>query len=159
METIKSVIEKLSHKQPWLQQYIEPIPNLPDHSVPIELPEKLLVVTKVKNAYRVDNLKESKSYVVSKVGKTVYCSCDRGKETVHCEHKLEVWKEAKRLQKLRVDECIKRKIAANMSSYIHRLRQIVSAYERSGDTQNSTYSYYKGKLSGLKLVLRIVIEA
>ncbi len=157
MQAIKEIIDQL--KTTFIQP-VEPIPNAPDLPEHLNLSvENTLVVIKIKNAYRVDNLQESKSYVVSKVGKTVYCSCDRGKDPVHCEHKIEVWKEAKRLQKLRADESTKKRIAANMSSYIHRLRQIVSSYERSGDTQNSTYSYYKGKLSGLKLVLRIIIEA
>ena len=106
-----------------------------------------------------DNLQEKKSYVISKINNKVYCSCEHGQQTEHCIHKIEVLREAKKLQRMQVDECIKRRIGSNMSQYIHRLRQIVERYERNKDTQNSTYAYFKGKLAGLRLVLRIVIEA
>jgi len=157
MQSIATVIEKL--KTTFVPQYIEPIPNAPD--LPLDInPEDALVVIKTGNCYRVDDLKGKQTFVVSKAADgVVYCSCPEGKEKEHCIHKLQVIKEAKKLKKLRADECTKRRIAANMSSYIHRLRQIVSAYERSGDTQNYTYAHYRGKLSGLKLVLRIIIES
>lgn len=157
MQSIATVIEKL--KTTFVPQYIEPIPNATD--LPLDInPEDAFVVTKVGRAYRVDDLKGKQTFVVSKAADgIVYCSCPNGKEESHCPHKLQVIKEAKRLKRMRADESAKRRIAANMSMYIHRLRQIVTKYERSGDTNNYTYAHYKGKLSGLKLVLRLIIES
>ncbi len=159
MEAIKSVIETLKEKYHFQQPVLEPIPNAPDLPADINS-EDLLVVTKVGRAYRVDDLKARKSFTVCKAADgVVYCSCPQGKEKEHCQHKLQVIKEAKKLKKLRDDESAKKRIAANMSMYIYRLRHIVTTYERNGDTHNYTYAHYKGKLSGLRLVLRIVIES
>jgi len=155
MHLISDVIEQLK------ERYIQPQPPPPEPELTEFInPSDALVVVKVGRCYKVDDLKGKQTFVVSKAADgIVYCSCPEGKEKEHCLHKLQVIKEAKKLKKLRADECTKRRIAANMSSYIHRLRQIVSAYERSGDTQNYTYAHYRGKLSGLKLVLRIIIES
>lgn len=157
MQSIATVIEKL--KTTFIPQYIEPIPNAPDLPADIINNEESLVVIRTKKGYRVEDLLNKESFTVCKVNNTVYCSCPVGKSKEHCRHKLEVIKEAKRLKRMRADESAKHRIGANMSMYIARIRQIVKDYERRGDTRNSSYNYYKGKLSGLKLVLRLIIEA
>ena len=155
MHLISDVIEQLK------ERYIQPQPPPPEPELTEFInPSDALVVVKVGRCYRVDDLKRKQTFVVSKAADgVVYCSCPQGKEKEHCQHKLQVIKEARILKKMRADESLKRRIGANMGMYISRLRQIVQDYERRGDTRNSTYNYYRGKLSGLKLVLRIIIEA
>lgn len=154
MQSVAEIIDVLKEKY-FKQQPIPAEPEIPDFII-LSDP---LVVRKIRNGYSVEDLKTRQSFTVSRVNKIVFCSCELGKEIVHCEHKIAVWKEAKRLRKLKADECIKKQIAAGMSAYIFRLRQLVVAYERRGDTRNSSYLYYKGQLAGLRLTLRIVIEA
>lgn len=155
MHAIKEVIEQL--KTTFIQP-TEPIPTTPDIPEFVK-PEDTLVVRKVKDHYLVENLSANLCFTVSKINGIVYCSCDKGKEEKHCLHKIAVWKEAKKLKKMRVDECIKRRIGASMSAYIFRLRQIVADFERRGDTKNCTYWYYRGQLQAYRHNVRIVIEA
>jgi len=157
MNSIAQVIEQL--RSTFIQP-TEPIPSEPVLPEQFLSDDDALVVTKVGHAYRIEDLKAKKSFTVSKAADgMVYCSCGQGKEQQKCLHKLEVIKEAKKLKKMRVDECIKRKIGANMSAYISILRQIVARYERNGDTKNCTYWYYRGQLQAYKHNVRIVIEA
>jgi len=153
MHTINEVIEQIK------ERFIQPKPPV-EPVIPDYIDSDALVVTKKGHAYQVEDLNGKQCFTVSKAadGK-VYCSCDKGKEEKACVHKRAVKQEAQKLKKLRGDESTKRRICANMSMHISRLRQIVSTFERQGNTQNCTYAHYRGKLSGLKLMLRIVIES
>lgn len=156
MQSLKEVIQTLQERYQHFQQPVpEPIPNLPDY---IQT-EDVLVVIKTGRVYKIENLKDKQCYIVSKINGVILCSCDNGKEEKACQHKRAVLEEYRKFKRLRADESAKRRIGANMSAYIYRLNQIVKDFERRNDVRNSSYNYYRGKLSGLKLVLRLVIES
>jgi len=149
MHAIKEVIEQLKTT---FQQPVEPLPNLTDIPQLIN-PEDSLVVLRIKNGYRVEDLLKQQTFTISKVGNFVYCSCPDGKTLPHCFHKRAVHREAMLMKKMRIDECEKRRIAAGLSSYIRTLKKIVSGYEITGDVKNSNYWLHKGKYLACKHIL------
>ncbi len=157
MEAIATIIDQIKEK---FQQPQKPEVE-PDKISGFINREDALAVRKIKGGYIVEDLHSRKDFTVTKILSTgqVFCSCDIGKTLPHCPHKIAVWKEAKLMKKLKLEECQKRRALAGISSYIRTVQKIIAAYEQKGDVRNSNYWFFKGKLAACKHNLRTIIES
>jgi len=157
MEAIATIIDQLKEK---FQQPQKPEVE-PDILPGFINQEDALAVRKIKGGYIVEDLHFKKDYTVTKLPITgeVLCSCDNGKSSPHCKHKVAVWQEAQLMKKLKLEECQKRRALAGISSYIRTVQKIIATYEQKGDVRNSNYWFFKGKLAACKHNLRTIIES